>query len=46
MVWVFVIGVLGGVYLVSAVRYFETLGKEHEPSEADGIEIIEEDVLG
>ncbi len=46
MVWVFVIGVLGGACLISAVRYFETLGKEHEPSLSNGIEIIEEDVLG
>ncbi len=46
MLWVIAIGVLGGVCLVRAVHYFEALEKTHEPSLSDGIEIIEEDVLG
>lgn len=40
------IGLFGGVCAVFAVRFFESLHKSEQASLADGIEIIEDDVLG
>lgn len=40
------IGIFGGMCAVLAVRFFESLQKNERASLADGIEIIEDDVLG